>query len=200
MPSGQEVSVRVLPRRRFYVPVLLASVVVIAGVEIASTDPADRRTERDLSRAASPHEANLRVVRSWRDTVKIRGRDEPRTVEIVFDSDAGVARRRIYDAGGDLVSDEELADQPQPSAEEIARAFSKVRADRELGSVLRRNRAELDGGFLLREAEGEPCGPGSRCLQVFMLSESRWDLLRRPVVDLKAERIAHPDLAPDRAN
>jgi hypothetical protein len=188
--------VRVLPSRSVFTAALLASVVLAVGVEIASTEPADRRSERGLSRDASAHAANLRVVRSWRDTVKIRGRDEPRSVEIVFDSGAGVARRRIYDAAGDLVSDEELADQPQPSSEEIARAFSKVRNDRELGSVLRRNRAVLEGGFLLREAEGEPCGPRSRCLQVFMLSESRWELLRRSAIDLRTERIAYPDLAP----
>lgn len=185
---------RALRSRRIFAAALLASVVLAAGVEIASTDPADRRAERGVSRNASRHDANLRVVRSWRDTVKIEGRDEPRTVEIVFDSDAGVARRRIFDADGDLVSDEELAEQPQPSSEEVAKAFAKVRQDPELGSLLRDQRAVLDGGFLLREAEGEPCGPRSRCVQVFMLSESRWDLLRRSAIDLRRERIAHRDL------
>ena len=185
---------RVLRSRRIFAAALLASVVLAAGVEIASTDPADRRAERGVSRNASPHEANLRVVRSWRDTVKIGGRDESRTVEIVFDSDAGVARRRIFDADGDLVSDEELAEQPQPSSEEVAKAFAKVRQDPELGSLLRGQRAVLDGGFLLREAEGESCGPRSRCVQVFMLSESRWDLLRRSAIDLRRERIAHRNL------
>ena len=169
--------------------------VFAAGVEIASTDPAGQRAERERPRAASAHQADLRVVRSWRDTVKIRGRDEPRSVEIVFDRGAGVARRRIYDAAGDLVSDEVLADQPQPSSEEIARAFATVRKDREFESVLRGNRGVLDGGFLLREAEGEPCGPRSRCLQVFMLSESRWDLLGRAAIDLRRERIAHRNVS-----
>jgi hypothetical protein len=135
------------------------------------------------------------VVRSWSDTVKIRGRDEPRSVEIVFDHDTGVARRRIYDAGGNLVSDEELADPPQPSPEEIAQAFEKVRNDSELGSVLRRNRGVLDGGFLFRDAES--CGPGSRCIQVFMLSESRRDRLRRSVVDLRRNKIVRRNLPPD---
>ena len=187
---------RLLPSRRTLAAVFLASVVVTAGVEIASTDPPADRSARALSRDRSRHATDLRVVRSWRDTVKIRGRDEPRTVEIVFDHGAGVARRRVYDADGDLVSDEALADSPQPSSEEVAQAFGKIRKDPELGSLLRRNRAVLDGGFLLREAEGEPCGPGSRCIQVFMLSESRRDLLRRSAIDLRRERIAHPDLPP----
>ncbi len=188
-----------LPSRRALAAVLLASVFFTVSVEIASTDPVDQRSARERSRDASPHATDIHVVRSWRDTVKIRGRDEPRTVEIVFDRGAGVARRRVYNADGALVSDEELAHQPQPSAEEIADAVATVRRDPELGSLLRRNRAVLDGGFLLREAEGEPCGPRSRCLQVFMLSESRRDLLRRSAIDLSRERIAHRDLLPDRA-
>jgi len=188
--------VRVLPSQKALAGVLLASVFFTAGVEIASADPTGQRSGRELSRERSRHATDVRVVRSWRDTVKIRGRDEPRRVEIVFDHGAGVARRRIYDADDHLVSEEELADPPQPSSEEIAQAFAKVRKDPELGSLLRRNRAVLDGGFLLREAEGEPCGPGSRCIQVFMLSESRWDLHRRSVVDLRRGRIAHPNLPP----
>jgi hypothetical protein len=126
--------------------------------------------------------------------VKIRGRDEPRSVEIVFDRGAGVARRRIYDAGGDLVSDEELADQPQPSAEEIAEAVAIARRDPKVASLLRREGAVLHGGPLFWEAEGEPCGPGSRCIHVFMVSESGWNLHRRLAVDLRRERIAHPNL------
>ena len=191
---------RLLSSRRTLAVVLLASAVFTAGVEIGSTDPDGERSGRELSRDRSRHEADLRVVRSWRDTVKIRGRDEPRSVEIVFDPDSGVARRRIYDAAGDLVSDEELAEQPQPSSAEIAKAFAMVRTDPELGSLLRGRRAVLDGGFLLREAEGEPCGPRSRCLQVFMLSESRRDLLRRSAIDVSRDRIAHRDLPLDRTD
>ena len=187
---------RLLSSRRTLAVVLLASAVFTGGVEIGSTDPDGDRSGRELSRDRSRHATDMRVVRSWRDTVKIRGRDEPRSVEIVFDPGAGVARRRIYDAAGDLVSDEELAEQPQPSSEEIAKAFAKVRKDPELGSLLRRNRGVLDGGFLLREAEGEPCGPGSRCIQVFMLSESRRDRLGRPVVDLRRSKIVHRKLPP----
>lgn len=184
---------RVLSSRRTLAVVLLASAVFTAGVEIASTDPDDERSGRELSRDRSRQATDLRVVRSWRDTVKIRGRDEPRSVEIVFDPGAGVARRRIYDTAGDLVSDEELADQPQPSTEEIADAVAMVRRDPELGSLLRRKRAVLHGGPLLREAEGEPCGPGSRCVYVFMVSESGWNLHRLSAVDLRRGRIAHPN-------
>jgi hypothetical protein len=192
--------VRVLLSRRALSAAFLASVVFTAGVEIASTDPANPRAGRELSRGASPHEMDLQVVRSWRDTVKIQGRDEPRSVEVVYDRGAGVARRRIYDAAGTLVSDVELADQPQPSSEEVSRAFAKVRRDPDLGNVLRVNRAVLDGGFLLRETEGEPCGPDTRCLQVFMLSESRGDLLGRSLIDARQERIVHRNLPPGRAD
>jgi hypothetical protein len=127
MPPGQEVSVRVLRSRRIFAAALLASVVLAAGVEIASTDPAERRAERGVSRNASPHEANLRVVRSWRDTVKIGGRDESRTVEIVFDSDAGVARRRIFPPGSRTRN---------PLAQSARRARRRIPAPRSRGRVV----------------------------------------------------------------
>ncbi len=132
------------------------------------------------------------VLRSWQDRVKIDGRDELRTVEIVFDYSAGEARRRVFDAAGQLLSEEVLANQPRPTTSEIAEAIDIVRRDPELGRLARDKRAFFDGGFLLREREGEPCGPPARCLQILMLSKSHWELLRRPVVDVgQRGRIAH---------
>ena len=139
------------------------------------------------------------VLRSWQDRVKIDGRDELRSVEIVFDYSAGEARRRVFDAAGQLLSEEVLANQPRPTPSEIAEAIDTVRRDPELGRLARDERATFNGGFLLIEREGEPCGPPARCLQILMLSESHWELLRRPVVDVRQRgRIAHRNYVPRR--
>jgi hypothetical protein len=134
------------------------------------------------------------VLRTWEDRVKIDGRDQLRRVEIIFDYDSGVARRRVYDLQDQLLSDEVLPDQPRPTRDEVAQAFDMVRRDPELGGLARRVNAKFDGGFLLPEAADLPCGQPARCLQVFMLSESRRELQRRSVVDVGSrDRIAHRD-------
>lgn len=146
------------------------------------------------ARTEPTHATGERLVRSWRDTVKIHGRDQARTIEIVYDYDDAVALRRTYDADGVLLFEQVLGSQPQPSEEEIAEAFAMVRDDAALGALFRRAGAHLDGGFILDEVEGEPCGRGTRCLQVFMLSQSRWGLLRHSAIDLRNRRIAHRSL------
>ena len=94
-----------------------------------------------------------------------------------------------------------IPEQPRATTAEIAEAFDTVRRDPELGRLARSVNAKLDGGFLLREAEGRPCGPRTRCLQVYILSESRRELHRRPVVDVSQRgRIAHRDYQPAAAD
>ena len=66
-----------------------------------------------------------------------------------------------------------------------------IRNDPELGAMSQKVGAHFDGGFILNEAEGKPCGPGTRCIQVFMLSQSRWGLQRHSAVDMRERRIAH---------
>ncbi len=167
---------------------LLAALLFAAG--FARGDSPVRDSRREVTRDASGRPTGTRLLRSWRETVKLGGRDEPRSVEIVYDYEAGVARRRIYAVDGALIADQPLADQPQPSPEEIADAVAVIRADAELGTLARRVSANFDGGFVLQEAAGKACGPGTRCLQIFMLSESRFGLHRRSAVDIRGERIA----------
>ncbi|HXV74857.1 MAG TPA: hypothetical protein VD788_00945, partial [Candidatus Polarisedimenticolaceae bacterium] len=149
-----------------------------------------------VTRDASGRPTAARLLRSWRETVKIAGRDESRRVEIVYDYAAGVARRRSYAADGALIADQPLAAQPQPSPEEVSDAVALLRADADLGVLAERVGAVFDGGFTLEEGEGKPCGPGARCLQIFMLSQSRFALHRRTAVDVRAERIAHRSYQP----
>lgn len=188
---------RVVGGLSVYWVAFFAALLLVA--EFAAGDPASEGSPREVTRDPSGRPTGTRLLRTWRDTVKLDGRDEPRSVEIVYDYEAGVARRRIYAADGALVADQPLADQPQPSREEIAEAVALIRADAELGKLARSVGAIFDGGFLLREAAGEPCGPGSRCLQIFMLSQSRFGLHRRSAVDMRKEVIAHRRYRPDPA-
>ena len=134
-----------------------------------------------------------RALRSWsqprrpEDTSSIE-----RRVEVVFDYADGFAHRRVYDPEGRLLEDRTLrGSQPTPSRSEIDEAFAIVRRDPQLRRQLRDARGQLDGGFLFEESAGHPCGAGSRCLQVFLLGESRKDLLQHIVVDLMDREIVY---------
>jgi len=163
----------------------LAKSAVVALLVIGPNHSAQPQPARAAARSGE------RLLRSYQDTVKVHGRDQARTIEVVYDADAGVALRRTFDANGALIFEQVLGSQPQPSREELDEAFGIIRRDAALGGLARMAHAQLDGGFILDEAEGEPCGPGTRCLQVFMLSESRWGMLRHTAVDLRNGRIAH---------
>jgi hypothetical protein len=170
-----------------------------AGVDGARAQPPSDAPGAGSARVAAP--ANDRhevVLRSWQDHVKIDGRDEPRRFEISFDYRLRETRRRIYDAQDRLISDETLAAQPQATATEIAKAIDTVRRDPELGQLARDSNAVLDGGFLLHETSGKPCGPGTRCVQIFLLTDHDRERPRCAVVDMSERgRIAHRDYDPN---
>jgi hypothetical protein len=140
--------------------------------------------------------SRLRLLRSWTDTVKVDGAEFPRRVDILFDYKQGVALERSYDASGRLTQERKLDGAPQPSVEEVADAYGIVRADPEIGRILERTEAVLEGGFLLEEGEGLPCGPRTRCLQIQLLGPTRVGLVRWVVVDLVTRAIAYPTHTP----
>jgi len=140
--------------------------------------------------------SRLRLLRSWTDTVKVGGGEFPRRVDILFDYKQGVALERSYDASGRLTQERRLDGAPQPSAEEIDEAYGIVRADPEIGRILERTQAVLEGGFLLKEGEGQPCGPRTRCLQVQLLGPTRLGLVRWVVVDLVTRAIPYATYTP----
>jgi hypothetical protein len=170
----------------------LALLLLATAVGILRAQPVGPPRSLPPQAAASALGRQIEVIRGWQDRVKIDGRDELRSVEIVFDYAVGETRRRVFDAAGQLLSEEVLANQPRPTRAEIEAAFDTIRRDPELGRQARSVNAKFDGGFLLAEVPGEPCGPPARCLQVFVLSESRRELHRRSVVDVgRRGRIAH---------
>jgi len=144
----------------------------------------------------------VRLLRSWSETIKASGgREYVRRVELVFDYGKGVARENYYTLEGRLYGSREIKqNQPAPSAEEIAEAKELIRREPHLARIVERRAAEFNGGFLLEEARGLPCGPGSRCLQIQLLTPDHSGLLRWTVVDLVQRKIAYPVYVPRGGN
>ena len=164
----------------------------------ASAASQPRRPPDPITRTSRP----VRLLRTWSDTVKVEGtgREYPRTVRLVFDYGVGEAREESYDTHGILRATRRIKQNlPAPSPEEIAEAFDITRRDAGLASVFARFAVALDGGFLLEEEAGLPCGPGSRCLHVFLMSSDRAGIIRRVVVDLVRQTIAYPVYTPSTA-
>lgn len=134
----------------------------------------------------------VRLLRSWQETVKLNGRDYPRSVRLVFDYAKGEAREDSYDSRGILRASRKLTQAlPVPSREEVAEAYGIVRNEPSLASIFARFGVVLEGGFPYEEAAGMPCGPGARCVHVLLLSSDRSGLIRRVVVDLGSRTVPY---------
>ncbi len=168
-----------------------AGALAVAGILLAASALA----EGPVTRTSRP----VRLLRNWEETVKApNGREYKRRVELVFDYAGGFARERYY--YNDDVRSYGWRDikqsQPSPSPEEIEEAQDLVRRDPELGRIVTRKNAVLEGGFILEEGRGRRCGPGSRCLQIQLLSPDRAGLVRWTVVDLARSEIAYAVFVP----
>ena len=167
----------------------LSSVAVAVSVCAAALAADARKTSDAVTQTSRP----VRLLRSWQETIKIGDHEYPRQVRVVFDYAKGEAREESYDLRGVLRSVRKFKEGlPAPSAAEIAEAFAITRADASLAPLFGRFSVVLDGGFLLEEDAGMPCGPGSRCLHVFLLSSDRAGTIRRVVVDLVKREIVYP--------
>jgi hypothetical protein len=173
-------------------PLCAAAALALLGLSAWAQDkPAP---DKPAEPSAPAH--RVRLLRSWTETVKADGQELPRRVDILFDYTEGAALERSYDVSGKLLQERKLEGAPQPSEEEIAEAFAVIEADAELGRILKRTQAVLEGGFLLQEAEGQACGPRARCLQVQLLGPTRLGLVRWVVVDIARGAIAYPYYTP----
>ncbi len=142
-------------------------------------------------------EADLRLVRHWEAPVKVDGGEQIYRVEIHFDYAKGQAKKIVYDAGGGVVEDIWLEGAPSVTPNELADAFEIVKADPEFGTLVADNNAIVDGGFLLMEEEGKACAyPGSRCVQVDILTNSGLRRLRYVIVDLMTQEITYRNYVP----
>jgi hypothetical protein len=170
-------------------PVLL----VLAPLLAASAARVEAQSE--VTQTSRP----LRLLRSWEETVKgADGSETARRVDVVFDYLKGVARENFYTLDGSPIGGMALgAGHPAPSPEEIAEAYDTVRADPEFERIFKRFRVVFEGGFILSEGKGRPCGPGSRCLRVFLLSSDRAGTIRQVVVDLVKQQVTYDDFTPE---
>lgn len=175
--------------RRRISTLLFAALAPLLTAALASGE-----TQNAVTRTSRP----VRLLRSWEETVKTPGGKEyPRRVEVVFDYGKGVAYENFYSLGGDRIGSRKITQSlPAPSREEIDEAFTFVRAEPDLARLFRRFHIVLEGGFVLEEGKGKPCGPGARCLHVFLLSSDRAAQIRRVVVDLAREKLAYRDYMP----
>ena len=127
----------------------------------------------------------VRVLRAWDDDVEVAGKTVRGRVELVFDYDQGLPFEQIYDDKGQFVDRRPGPRIPTPSREEIDEAIAVVTADPTMGAVIDAHKAYVDGGFILDESGGKPCGPRSRCLQIFAFRTDAGEVpLFRAVVDL----------------
>ena len=177
-------------RRVFATLTLAAGATLLCAAAIAE----QRAQVIRVTRTSRP----VRLLRSWNETIKAAaGREYVRRVDLVFDYEKGVALENYYTPegrpwGGRVIKQ----NQPEPSKEEIAEAKQLILRDQELARIVERRAAEFDGGFLLEEAPGRPCGPGTRCLRLQLLTPDHSGLLRWVVVDLVQRRIAYPIYVP----
>lgn len=139
----------------------------------------------------------VRVLRAWDEDVEVAGHAMRGRVELVFDYEQGLAFEQIYDAEGQLLERRPGPRIPTPSRAEIDEAIAVVSADPAMGAIIEAHKAYVDGGFILDESAGKPCGPRSRCLQIFAFRTDAGEApLFRAVVDLTkngASSIVHRD-------
>ena len=168
-------------RRAFPVLALLLGLVAAAAAE---TQP---------SLTSRP----LRLLRTWYDSVKTSQGDFPRRVDILYDYQRASAFERTYTLDGKLISARRIVvNPPTPSQAEIEEAFEIVRQDPELARIIRRYKAELEGGFIIEEGRLKPCGPGSRCLLIQVLSPDHSGLIRVTGVDLVKQKVTYRNFVP----
>src|SRR5262249_48207466 len=160
----------------------------------AAALPAAAQSAPEVTRTSRP----VRLIRSWEESVKgPNGAETARRVDVLFDYERGVGYQNFYTLEGIPTSRRALGPgHPAPSPEEIDEAFDVVRGDPEFAKIFKRFRVVFEGGFLLTEDRGRPCGPGSRCLRVFLLSSDRAGTIRQVVVDLVKQKVAYDDFAP----
>lgn len=171
----------------------IAALAILAAIFVASAAEA----QRDHTGGAKVRTGKS-VVGQWTERIKLEdGGTQVLQVTAFYDWTSGRAYREFRDDRGRLAWTLRDRKAPRPFPEEIQQAFDKVYRDRALGPMIRQQRLEVDGGFLLEQAPGEgPCGLGSRCIQVFLFDGL--NVARQAIVDLKTDRIVYRNYVPTR--
>jgi hypothetical protein len=166
------------------IPVLVFLLGLAAAVATGDTEP---------TLSSRP----VRLLRTYYDSIKTSQGDVPRRVDILYDYDLASAFERTYTLDGAPLSNRRIVvNPPTPSDAEVAEAYAIVRGDREMSKMIRRFRAELEGGFIIEEGRLKPCGPRSRCLLIQVLSPDHSGLIRVTAVDLVKRQIIYRTFVP----
>lgn len=178
---------------------------VIAGVAFTLLGQAGVTHAAALQKGATDSAHRTRVVKTWSEEIVQGGQRIPARVEIVFDYTAGVAIHRLVVKGATADAPEQVVSSktfepgygvPRPSTEEIQEAMDIVRGDKEIAKVISATQAVLDGGFQIFEPAGKPCGPGTRCLKVQLMTDNRLGFIRNVIVDLTRQAIVYSTWVP----
>lgn len=134
---------------------------------------------------ATASDTSVRVLRAWDETIQVGDRTVKGRIELVFDYEQGLGFENVYGENGALIERRPGPRVPTPSREEIDIAIGIVTEDPTLGQIIGDLQAYVDGGFILDEEGGKPCGPHTRCLQIFGFRRGAGEVpLFRAVVDL----------------
>jgi hypothetical protein len=171
------------------------SLLIYAGVLLCAAAASAENSSAGITRTSRP----VRLLRSWEDTIKASGgREFARRVDVIFDYSKGYAYEVTFNSQGHEVGRQRLgAGHPAPSREEIDEAFAFVRGEPSFQRIFQRFDVVLEGGFVLLETADKRCGPGARCLRVFLLSSDRAGTIRQAVVDLVKREVVYPDFVPE---
>jgi hypothetical protein len=143
--------------------------------------------------------SRVRLIRRWSEPITLDGKTTLGHVEILFDYDQGVAIERLIDHDGKVISTnvhKKGQGAPGPTAQEIREAKEFVRGDEELGRIIARTGAQLQGGFILNEPVGHPCEPGTRCIQIKLNTADGIGFIRWAVVDMTKMKFAYRSYMP----
>ena len=183
-----------LPRKLLALAVLLSP-----GIAAAQIGPGHSGGRGGTSPAAITATSRpVRLLRTWVEPVKTASGESGRRVEVMVDYANGTAWEKFTSLSGASLGTMPISiGGPRPSPEEIDEAFDFTRQLPELAPTFRRfPNLVLEGGFILREPQGSPCGPKTRCLHVFLLSPDRAGLIRRIVVDVAHMSLAYQSYVP----
>ena len=172
-----------------------SSLLICAGALLCASAASAETAHTEVTRTSRP----VRLLRSWEDTIKASGgREFPRRVDVIFDYSKGYAYEVTFNSDGREVGRHRLgAGHPAPSREEIDEAFALVRGEPSFQRIFQRFDVVFEGGFVLLETPDKRCGPGTRCLRVFLLSSDRAGTIRQVVVDLVRREVVYPDFVPE---
>lgn len=182
--------------RLLSVGVAVALLSACTTTTVRTTGEAATAASEPVASAADPdgRMRGYQFARRYDDVVRIDGRSVQQTVEYGFDYDRALTVRRIYDADGVLVSEDEFpAESLRANPAEEARMQELIHTHPQLGPMM--NEPGLlvhTGGFVVREPDDPYCGLGSRCLR-FIVSKGDGSIPHiHAVVDLVSDRVVHP--------